>query len=77
MPLTVTFNHMFKNVNLCYNIQTVWGRAFIFHINILCDEALPLISFLVRRTESPENYCHSPGVVVGGDVGVVVPRQKL
>ena len=30
---------------------------------------------LVRRDESPENYCHSPGVVGGG--GVVVGRQKL
>ena len=30
--------------------------------------------FLVRRDESPENYCHSPGVVV---VVVVVRRQKL
>ena len=29
------------------------------------------ILFLVRRDESPENYCHSPGV------GVVVRRQKL
>ena len=34
-------------------------------------------SFLVRRDESPENYCHSPGVVVGGVVVVVVRRQKL
>ena len=32
--------------------------------------------FLVRRDESPENYCHSPGV--GGVVViVVVRRQKL
>ena len=36
------------------------------------------ILFLVRRDESPENYCHSPGV--GGVVVVVVVvvrRQKL
>ena len=33
--------------------------------------------FLVRRDESPENYCHSPGVVGGVGVGVVVRRQKL
>ena len=33
-------------------------------------------TFLVRRDESLENYCHSPGVVVGA-VGVVVCRQKL
>ena len=35
--------------------------------------------FLVRRDESPENYCHSPGVgvVVVVVVGVVVRRQKL
>ena len=31
---------------------------------------------LVRRDESPENYCHSPGVVVVVVV-VVVHRQKL
>ena len=34
--------------------------------------------FLVRRDESPENYCHSPGVVGGVVVVVVVVRrQKL
>ena len=33
--------------------------------------------FLVRRDESPENYCHSPGVVGGVVVVVVVRRQKL
>ena len=41
---------------------------------------LNLHAFLVRRDESPENYCHSPGVVVGGGVVVVVVvvrRQKL
>ena len=40
----------------------------------------PAGQFLVRRDESPENYCHSPGVVVGGVVVVVVVvvrRQKL
>ena len=37
------------------------------------------IQFLVRRDESPENYCHSPGVVGGVVVVVVVVvrRQKL
>ena len=34
-----------------------------------------VFQFLVRRDESPENYCHSPGVV--GGVGGVVRRQKL
>ena len=33
-------------------------------------------SFLVRRDESPENYCHSPGVVGGGGGVGVVRRQK-
>ena len=33
-------------------------------------------NFLVRRDESPENYCHSPGGVVVVVV-VVVRRQKL
>ena len=32
------------------------------------------VTFLVRRDESTENYCHSPGVVI---VVVVVHRQKL
>ena len=34
-------------------------------------------TFLVRCDESPENYCHSPGVVSGVVVVVVVRRQKL
>ena len=33
--------------------------------------------FLVRRDESPENYCHSPGVGGVVVVVVVVRRQKL
>ena len=35
------------------------------------------VKLLVRRDESPENYCHSPGVVGGVVVVVVVRRQKL
>ena len=55
----------------------VFGKKLIFHNFIIFN----IVSyFLVRRDESPENYCHSPGVVVGGGdvVGVdVVHRQKL
>ena len=32
--------------------------------------------FLVRRDESPENYCHSSGVVVGGVVVVMPPFEE-
>ena len=47
--------------------------------NKYCILYKPVRHFLVRRDESPENYCHSPGVVVGGVGvgGVVVRRQKL
>ena len=38
-----------------------------------CLNVMVKVKFLVRHGESPENYCHSPGVVDG----VIVHRQKL
>ena len=44
------------------------------YLQLMLRGIFPVSLFLVRRDESPENYCHSPGVVV---VVVVVRRQKL
>ena len=51
----------------------------VFRILLLPGAKYFKITFLVRRDESPENYCHSPGVVGGVVVVVVVVvrRQKL
>ena len=43
----------------------------------MCYSDILFITFLVRRDESPKNYCHSPSVVAGVVVVVVVRRQKL
>ena len=65
--LTLRFDLLFKNFNPGYNFLTNRCLAFIFYIYIPNYETFSVIStFLVRRDESPENYCHSP-----------VRRQKL
>ena len=57
--------------NFVYDFVLMYHRASL--------SVVILLQFLVRRDESLENYCHSPGVVVGGVVVVVVVvrRQKL
>ena len=47
----------------------------IWDKNLKGQGHIKTFNFLVRRDESPENYCHSSGV--GGVVVVVVRRQKL
>ena len=58
---------------MCVPLQIMWRPfldAYIFPNS-------SGVRFLVRRDESPENFCHSPGVVVVVViVVVVVHRQK-
>ena len=67
----------------CIFLLFVKCKTHIFHVTLFWHGYYPLLTetlFLVRRDESPENYCHSPGVVGGGVVVVVVVvvrRQKL
>ena len=58
-----------------FYLDREWRSIIVYRDQMLSS----MLQFLVRRDESPENYCHSPGVVVVVVVvvGVVVRRQKL
>ena len=60
MTLTFKFDLLFKNFNLGYNLWTVKGSAFIFHMCIPCDKSFQFIPWFLA---SWDKYVRGANVI--------------